>query len=430
MVKVLNKTQKYSPIAYFLVAFLFFIAVFVHEQAAFIALFWISFVFLFFCLGISFCFINCLLVAYVLLPLTIQALTGSSFGALEASAATIPIYLEEEYLYVQIYLFVFLALALIFDLKNKERKLFLRAQKSLKNNGYIWLSLAAMVFTVIRYPTLPGFQETARYTSLLPGNAWNLVSLVCLYLCLPYLKKPMVLFSYIFVLLWCLTHAERVDVIGELLIIVLLFWHRKPFSMKRFFWLLLFGLAGFAIFAAIGYGRAGLSQNASAGFASLFRSIALQSTVCDIAHNYNIAVAHFHDYGLLGGQTYINYIVKIIPSLSYMDMGEILNERYGHPGGCYFLAEPLCNFGVMGVALFPVLQVLVLRYFFLGKHRITDLYSLLFISTCFRTEWYGLRYIETAVIYIIPIVYYIVKKRFKFFRRRKTLRIILPNGME
>ncbi len=159
------------------------------------------------------------------------------------------------------------------------------------------------------------------------------------------------------------------------------------------------------------------SENVS--FANLMKKVFVQSTASDVAYVFNSAIDYSKNSDLLMGKTYLTYIVKAIPLLDYpLRTDKILLEEYSTPGGDFFLDEPLMNFGVVGIIIYPLIE-LGIYYLILKKKTDYRFFLWIFlIATTFRTSWYGLLYIEKGIIYFIPIMYLI---KIMFNKRRIKL---------
>lgn len=140
------------------------------------------------------------------------------------------------------------------------------------------------------------------------------------------------------------------------------------------------------------------------------RKTLVQNTAADVGYVFNTSIEYAETNELLMGRTYTIYFIKLIPFLdSNVRAGKILNETYWTPGGEFILSEPLMNFGIVGVLLFQVLEFSVYAAILSKKSKYRFfLYSFLILAV-FRTSWYGWMYIEKAIVYFIPIIYWITK---------------------
>ena len=123
----------------------------------------------------------------------------------------------------------------------------------------------------------------------------------------------------------------------------------------------------------------------------------------------SISINYKNDFGLLYGKTYKNYINDAIPFYKSYSAAAVLNDTYGSPGGIYILSEPYMNFGVIGVVLFTLLEIYIIYWITKKKTEYSYFLYLFILTTQFRICWYGISYIEIGVIYILPILYLLMK---------------------
>ena len=284
----------------------------------------------------------------------------------------------------------------------------------LKPYMYRLFCALALLFIFIYYPpSLLRFGNTERFYHLLPGDFWNHLALVLLLLCLPNLKKSIfVKFSYLLFVIWCAVRGERVDILGLLIITVIYLLKTKTISLKSFF-ILLTSLLIIMVF--IGTYRVG---NQFSSLYDIFNDVVIQKTSADIGYIYNISIQYVQKYSYLLGKSYINYIYEIIPgTTSIYDASNILMDIYGHPGGIFVLSEPYMNFGIFGAFIYSILENQLMCIIIKSKSKISAIYYLFYFMTSFRYIWYGVRYVETATIYLIPCLYLLIKclnNSFKF----------------
>lgn len=347
--------------------------------------------------------VKTIILYYVSIPTMAKNFFGYSVGIL--STTSVPLH----YVLMMGMLYIYFSINLLFIIKTR----ILTLETNIIKNGYrlrsdfiYLLSIMAMVCIIIQFPYFRDFSGKAgMQKTLLPGNAWNHVSLVCLIFCLPYLeKKWIVKIAYAFVVLWCFLHFERVDAIGIVVLVLLYFFKKYRLSVK---WYIIIGLGFLAVLFALAYignYRAGGSKQ------SIFMQLLIQSTASDLAHLYNLGFQFVDDFGHLYGYSLLSYIIELIPGLSSgNDVSSILAKAYEHPGGQFLLSEPLMNFGIVGLIIFAIMEFAVIYLLLKKCKKIGFLYYSLFVASVFRYCWYGIRYIETACIFIIPIFYLITK---------------------
>ena len=123
-------------------------------------------------------------------------------------------------------------------------------------------------------------------------------------------------------------------------------------------------------------------------------------------HVFNTAFEYADNIGFAYGETYLNYIYKVIPGLGNdLDYSNILNSYIANPGGGYFLSEPYMNFGYMGVTLFSTIFLGCIYWMVKTNNRYTYLMYACLVAASFRLMWYGLIYIHKSFIMIIPVFF-------------------------
>lgn len=158
----------------------------------------------------------------------------------------------------------------------------------------------------------------------------------------------------------------------------------------------------------LGEVRAGNEQNLT--FADIIRKSLVQNTASDIGYVFNVSIDFWKNNTLLKGESYTTYIIKLIPFLdSEVRVGKILNDTYGTPGGEFILSEPLMNFGIIGIIIFQIVEFGIYTMILSKQNKYRFVLYAFLIATTFRTTWYGWIYIEKAIVYFIPIIYFATK---------------------
>ena len=374
---------------------------------------------------ISWFSLKTILANYVLIPILFQYYTGFSYGILESSK--IPIHLNLLLFIVSIYNYITAIYVSNSSLFNYENKKYFNLMK-LKPYMYRLFCALALLFIFVYYPpSFLRFGNTERFYHLLPGDFWNHLALVLLLLCLPNLKKSIfVKFSYLLFVVWCAVRGERVDVLGLLIITVVYLLKTKTISLKSFF-ILLISLMIIMVF--IGTYRVG---DRFSSLYDILKDVVIQKTSADIGYIYNISIQYVQNYSYLFGKSYINYLYELIPGTTQIyDVSNILMDIYGHPGGIFVLSEPYMNFGIFGVFIYSILENQLMCIIIKSKSKISTIYYLFYIMTSFRYIWYGVRYVETATIYLIPCLYLLVKYLNNSFNfNMNNLNIVNYSGFE
>ena len=350
-----------------------------------------------------------IVVNYILLPLLYQYIRGNSYGLLELGITNI--HYELILLSLLIYNSIFYVLLLKTNILEDE-KTKLKNEIHITGFGKFLLMLAAIVFTIIAFPTAPfSYDAATRFHALLPGHAWNHLAIICLIMLIGNLRKDAdVQITYLFCIFWFLSHYERVDIVGLLIMIVVVFLTKKfsikGMKLKNIAKLVIIGLSIFATMTYVGISRSGIADGSS-----LLKNLVVQKTASDVAYVYNISIDNEIERGTLNGVTYGQYLVELLPGLEYKNsVVNILKEHYPFPGGEYILSAPIMNFGIIGVPIMAIVEFTFLRWCIKSKWKITMILYLFVLATLFRTNWYGLSYIETGTVYVIPILYFIYAK--------------------
>lgn len=162
---------------------------------------------------------------------------------------------------------------------------------------------------------------------------------------------------------------------------------------------------------------------------NIVKKVFVQNTAADIGYVFNASVDYSENQELLMGKTYLTYLIKLVPFVdSNVRAGKILNDNYATPGGEFILSEPLINFGMFGAIVFQLIEFGAYTIILSKNNRYRFfLYSFLMI-TVFRTSWYGWMYIEKAVVYFIPIIYWITKILNNTENKRKLINGVEVNG--
>lgn len=345
------------------------------------------------------------LLNYVLGPVFFQYNFSTSYGLLQLDL--IP--LNYDYINMALFIWNILNFNFIFftSFLKKESELLKYKPKLKKKVTYIFSTLA-ILFTIIALPSLP-FQtfdtRVVALKALLPGNAWNhLVIILLIFIFSEFKNSKYVKFTYCFVVFWFLSHFERVDMLGLLLMIsVLMIINASKKKRKRYIVILfIFGTIMFFGLTAF----ASIRVNKSVKANELIKSIFVHSTVADIAYTFNSAIQYKSDKGLMYGKTYSAYLIESVPLLnSESRFDKILQKQYHTVGGGYLLGEPIMNFGIIGLVVFKVAELFILYKLVNFKFKIQYFWYVFIFATIFRSIWYGLSYIELGIIYIIPVFY-------------------------
>lgn len=270
-------------------------------------------------------------------------------------------------------------------------------------------ALLAVVMAYIAFPSFNfTFDNTNRFNALLPGHFWNHFSVILLIFSVGNLKKSrLVRICYCVVIMWFLLHSERVDILGLILFLLIRYCSKKKyqFSLKTMSIVSCVCIAIFLLFIYIGNIRAG--EQFVVSTSGFMQSFFTQSTASDLGHVFNGTLEYVDQKGLLYGETYITYLQGIIPMLEQpLRAGHIIESYYHTAGGELILTEPYLNFGFLGIVIIiPIYVCMVLKI--IRKNSMYNRIVFYFLTVAaIRYLWYGLTYIETGIIYLIPLTYF------------------------
>lgn len=349
------------------------------------------------------------LMNYVLLAIFFQYTTGKSYGILEVST------LDLHYLQMNILIYLYNSICYIWINKTN----ILENEKELLNKNYKMSKLSiyfcciiAIITAIIAFPGMPFNKSyiTNRFVGLLQGNAWNHISIVCLIFLLPSFKKNnLVKFTYLFVVFWFISHYERVDIIGLLIFcFIYILVRKKDLNLRSY--IRIGCIIALVLFVMVYLGEVRASNAKNITMADIVRKTLVQNTAADIGYVFNTSVDYYETNELLLGKSYFTYIIKLVPFLnSNIRAGKILRDTYETPGGEFILSEPLMNFGMIGVIVFQIIEFAIYSKILSKKSKYRFFLYCFLIATVFRTTWYGWIYIEKAVVYFIPIIYFTIR---------------------
>ncbi len=350
-----------------------------------------------------------LITNYVLLNIYFFEITGTAYGILNS--------VKKLHFIPMLQIMVIFNATLFFwssctDFCEREKAVLNNSGETEKKN-YIYICCGvAICATIIAFPEFSmSFDPNSRFSALLPGNAWNHLAIVALIAVVSELKtNKVVQITYFFVIIWFLIHFERVDVLGLLVLLAVLYGRNTEFSLKKIFVVSIVAAILFAVFTYLGEMRTG---NSKFSFEMILSKIISQNTASDIGYTFHVTCDYVQKNELLYGKTYIQYILGIIPLIdtSGFSSAHIISEIYHTPGGEFFLVEPLLNFGITGVIVIPNIYILIIYLIIKKNNRYRRLLYYFLIATAFRYLWYGVSFIVTAIVWFIPFVYLLRRVR-------------------
>ena len=182
---------------------------------------------------------------------------------------------------------------------------------------------------------------------------------------------------------------------------VLIYLNRQKKKKKRLILLCIFAIIIFLLMIAIGQIRTADVITLS----TLVREVLVQRTATDIAYVFNSSIHFVYHHELLHGVTYTSYLFELIPMLPapYLTQN-ILQSLFATPGGEFYLSEALINFGIGGIYIVQILELLVIILLLKSKSRYIVAAFCFTVCTQFRILWYGRTYVETAIVIYLPIL--------------------------
>ena len=176
----------------------------------------------------------------ILIPLSIQYFSGTSYGLLELDLY--PLYLPEILTVIYLYSTTMVFLSGLFNFSMKEKRLIQNGGLNLGNAAIIFNNIIAIVFVIVAFPRFGMATDgVERFNMLLPGHSWNQLSVVALLFNLRYLKSHIsVKLTYLFVITWFLMDGERADVSGIIFGIFILYFQKRGKNQRKLNVLLLF----------------------------------------------------------------------------------------------------------------------------------------------------------------------------------------------
>lgn len=352
------------------------------------------------------------------IPITIQFFTGSSYGLLSTTTTTIPLHYSQFLKYIFCYCTIFLGLSLIVNLRKRENLLSQLSPGNLNQLNIVFNNLVAIIFTFVAFPRLSlNVSATERFDMLLPGHAWNQLAIVALLFNLTHLRKnTSVKIVYAFVILWFLLNGERADITG-LVLGIFIYWfmnYKKNTNISRMQKIV--GITLLFVFIVILNFIAGIRNGESISLIQSLKSILVTPTISDVSYILNTVIDFLGKYPTLHGKIFVNNLFSIIPLYDNNVFENVLSFSYPYPGGEPWLAQPLLDWGVLGLILTPFIDIVLLRLITLKNNRFFKMEYLAFLCLVPRAVWYGRSYTFTTLLFFVPLMYifnYLINKYIK-----------------
>lgn len=348
-------------------------------------------------------------------PITVQFFTGNSYGLL--SMGIVQLYYADFLEYTFIYCSIFLGISIIINFENNEEKLINWDSLNLSSLNIIFNNLIAIIFTIVAFPRLTfHVVATERFDMLLPGHAWNQLAIVALLFNLRYLKdRTSVKLVYIFVICWFLLNGERADITGLVLGLFIYFLGRDKKYISKLSRLkkisIIFGLI---VFLLLLNALISIREGSSISLLQDIKTLIVTPTLSDVSYIFNTVIDYSKRFSKLNGSIFLENIYSIIPLYNNDSFGTLMSSSYPHPGGEPWLAQPLLDWGKVGLIFAPFIDLLLLKMITLRNNSFFKLEYLAFLCLIPRAVWYGRSYTFTTLIFFVPFMYLINKIIIKY----------------
>lgn len=368
---------------------------------------------------ISFFSANTVICTYPLVGVICEYYFDFSYGLLHISE--LPIHIIE----ISVCIFIFNAMlgfmAFCTNALKKEKELFKFIPKNCTQFTCEAFAIMSAVLVIIAFP-YGFFSFEHRQQAVLSGSSWMLLALYAMFFSLPFIKKSIIVkFFDSFTLIWFLLHAERVEFIGFLLMILIVNLNKRDIKLKikdyaRFVFTAIIIVM---IFAVIG----NVIRGASTDFESILTSMFVQGSMVDMMYVFNTGVDYADRFGFIHGQTLTVYLDKFfLLNDSHNSYTAFLNNYARNAGGGYALTDGYLNFGYPGVFVQVLIQLLWINFCLKKKNNYRYFCYCFMIAMCFRYSWYGYYYYEKTPIVYVPL-FLLIQFVFYKFEKKHTRRI-------
>lgn len=345
---------------------------------------------------------------YTLMSVFYYYETGIAYGKL---AYIHKLYMNEMCIALICYNIIIFIFCYYSHLLQYEKKVY-EADVNINTTTAIIFAILAVVMVYIAFPSLNfTFDSSNRFNALLPGHFWNHFSIILLLFAVGNLKNSRIIqICFCIVIAWFLLHSERVDVLGLLIFLIIRYCSRKNynFSFKVMSGVTIIGIFIFVVFLYIGNSRAGEQMVLSVS--SFWQNFMTQSTSSDLGHVFNGTIDYVNNKGLLYGKTYITYLQGLIPMFDQpLRAGHLVGVYYHTAGGEFIISEPYINFGYIGILVIITVYICIVEKIIKKNTLYGRIVFYFLTASAVRYLWYGLTYIETGIIYLIPLSYLLSK---------------------
>ena len=364
---------------------------------------------------ISFFSANTIICTYPLVGIICEYYFDFSYGLLHIS--DLPIHIIE----ISICIFIFNVMIgfMIFCTKalENEKELLKYIPKRTTKFTCELFAIMSSILIIIAFP-YGFFSFEHRQQAFFAGQSWMLLALYAVFFSIPYFKKSMIVNVFSgFTLIWYLLHAERVEFIGFLLMLLIVSLNKRNIKLKAKDYIK-FALAVLLIvmlFALIGNIVRGTSNN----FESVLKSMLVQGSMVDMMYVFNTGIDYVDKFGIVHGKTLFVYLDKLFLLNDSQSSYTIFLRSYArNMGGGYALTDGYLNFGYLGVFVQTLIQLLWINFCLKKKNNYRYFCYCFMIAMCFRYSWYGYYYYEKTPVIYVPLFLLIQFVLFKFQRKK------------
>lgn len=350
----------------------------------------------------------------------LQGVIYKTFGKIEGSTLAwagvkMPFYFDDLSIATISFLIVTFCFVSMTSIVELEKNIYKRTLNLNKFTTLIYVSFACVLVLLI-FPSKPtlNFSDGMRARNESLPYGFILLALVLLCISFDSVKQIKGLWiAYIFVIFWIFGHGERVEILGFLSYIALKFINsqngysiKEKVSIKRKERVVVL-LGVLIVLLAILIGMKRQSVLIDISIKTILYNVIIQPTCGDVVYCFNAAANLWHTNQGLMGYTYIDYLLQLIPaSSSKYSAAAILVNRCNTMGGALFFAEPMMNFGIIGVIVFNI-EFFITMYFILRKTaEIRSWIWVPIVVEVFRICWYGrLGWILVSLVEI-PLIFW------------------------
>lgn len=359
--------------------------------------------------------------------------TGVTSGMLIRVGKSIPFYFDEmSVLFVSFFLcelyFVWFT-----KLIEKEMSIYRIGHELSAHSAYLLMAVAVLL-VILLFPSIPTFRiniSIRRTQGITRYYGFLLLSLCLAALTIDtsYKHKPLVL-GYIFIVFWVFGHAERVEVLGFLVYYFIKLLNKYRNHEKKTINTGMKKIAVFAIAGGIGLIGTwiGLTR-ISGGRVTLFdiiNKLIIQGTCSDVLYVLDCTIDMWKHGNLLYGYTYLDYFLQLVPMATTKYQAPIvIKDYYFTMGGCFFFAESMMNFGMIGALISNIEFFAVMRLLLDKSSKLKTFVWIPIVIEIFRTAWYGrsgwilASFVEMPLLYL-GVRYVLERLRLRQFHSMKV----------